>query len=136
MAIVKTKIIQKVNLNGVPVTRSATITCDEADVAGIADLLEGEVSKTVTEVIGGDASSNVTSYNTISGVMARAEDTEAVYGYMNSNFGSLIVKSANDTAAIQTAFENVKMFPDFPDKKPEAGSVQVKNFHAVSGDSE
>lgn len=116
---------QKVKLNGVDYYASATVYAGSAaELSSFLALLEGEYT-VMEEALKGGTATNVTNYDLISRISAKAEDTVSGYGSIFPNNRGFAVTNGKSADDFEAALVAVNMFADYPTKKPLPGTVKI-----------
>lgn len=117
-------ISQVATLNGVPTYASVTLYADEADIPALTAIMEGKVT-VFQEISTSGSDANVASYDLLTRVSGKAQDTIAGYGSLFPTNRGLIIKNGKSPDELTAIFENMNFIPDYPAKKPAVGSVKV-----------
>lgn len=117
-------ISQNVLANGVQTYSSVTLYADEADIAPLVAIMEGKVT-VFQEVSSSGTEANVASYDLLTRVSGKAQDTIAGFGTIFPSNRGLIIKNGKSPDEITAIFEAMNFIPDYPAKKPVVGSVKI-----------
>ena len=116
---------QKVKLTGVDYYSTAVVYATSAsELSPFLALLEGEYT-VMEEALKGGTATNVTNYDLLTRVSAKAEDTISGYASIFPSQRGFAITNGKSADDIEASLIAVNMFADYPSKKPAVGSVKI-----------